>query len=177
MKTLVTALITSLAVPAMLYATPALFPAGITNDVAPNVEFGVLKARPDTYKGRAVQLAGRIMEVHQVDNGTLIVAKQLPIQEFPAYGPSETVHATGLIAVLYPGKVDPAGLRDGNKFIVVAEMQGAKPVSFDGAIRPQTYLLARCMHVWKTGRYYEISDFPHIADGYYPLEEQTYCTK
>ena len=177
MKTFTITLMVALAAPVLAYATPALFPAGTTNDITPNVEFGVFKATPDTYKGRAVQLAGRIMEVQEVENGTLIVAKQLPIQEFPAYGPAETVGATGLIAVLYPGKVDSAGLRDGNKFIVVAEMQGAKPVSFDGATRPQTYLVARCMHIWKTGRYYEISDFPHVADGYYPLEEQTYCSK
>jgi hypothetical protein len=117
------------------------------------------------------------VEVQEVDNGTLILAKQLPIQEYPAYGPAETRGATGLIAVLYPGKVDQDGLRDGNKFIVVADMQGAKPVSVEGVFRAQPYLVARCMHIWKTGRYYEISDFPNVADGYYPLPEQTYCAK
>src|SRR5579883_1896154 len=110
MKTFTASLIATLAVPVVLHAAPALFPSHITNDITPDVEFGVLKAKPDTYKGRAVQLAGRIMEVQEVDNGTLIVAKQLPVQEHPAYGPTETTNATGVIAVFYPGKVDPAGL-------------------------------------------------------------------
>jgi len=30
------------------------------------------------------------------------------------------------------------------------------------------------MHVWKTGRY-ATSDYRYLPDGYYPLEQQTYC--
>ena len=35
--------------------------------------------------------------------------------------------------------------------------------------RPAPYLIARCVHVWKTGRY-AISDFPNLPDGYYRLQ-------
>jgi hypothetical protein len=69
------------------------------------------------------------------------------------------------------------GKRGGNKFVVVGVMNGTKAVDFEGASVAKPYLEARCVHIWKTGNYYEISDFPHVTDGYYPLPEETYCAK
>jgi hypothetical protein len=80
-------------------------------------------------------------------------------------------------AVEYPGKVDEAGLWFGNKLVVLAVAKGNQPVLIDGTLHKEPYMVARCMHVWKTGGYgvYGISDFPHTQDGYWPLEHQTYC--
>lgn len=181
MKTLVVSIAMVLAIPLVACATPQLFPPDAVKDVAQDVEFGVLKAQPDTFKGRAVMLAGRIVAAEKVNNGTLLLVKRLPVVEHPAYGPVETGATTGeKFAVLYPGKVDSEGLWFGNKLIVVAVVQGKQDVSIqDGIPRLEPYVLARCMHIWKTGEYgsYDISDFPHVVDGYYPLPEETYCAK
>jgi hypothetical protein len=54
--------------------------------------------------------------------------------------------------------------------------QRTKVVEVDGARKTVPFLLARCIHIWKTeGK--EIADFPNSSGGYYPLEEDTYCTK
>ncbi|MER3422554.1 MAG: hypothetical protein C4293_04275 [Nitrospiraceae bacterium] len=156
-------------------SSPSFFPPAITADVKANRDFGVMMAKPDAFKGSAVQVAGRIVGVQAMDDETLIIAQRLPVQHYPAYGPVDTRMHGGQFAVLYPGKLDPAALWIGNKFIVAADMLGAKSVDWEGVSRPEPYLVARCMHVWKTGQYYEISDFPYVTDGFYPLEEQTYC--
>jgi starvation-inducible outer membrane lipoprotein len=154
-----------------------LFPSNIISDVDSQSDFGVLRAQPDAFKGRAVQLAGRIIDVQEVEGGSLVLARELPIDSAPVYGPKETPAPTGRFAFLYPGKIDPMGKRGGNKFVVVGVMNGTKAVDFEGASVAKPYLEARCVHIWKTGNYYEISDFPHVTDGYYPLPEETYCAK
>ena len=156
--------------------TTPLFPSSVTQDVRP-MDFGVLVAQPDVYRGQAVQLGGRIVGTETIEEGTLIRVRELKIQTHPVYGPAETVQATSEFAVLYPGRVDPAGLWYGNKLIVIAVAQGARTLNVDGALKVQPYVVARCMHVWKTGGYgsYEIEDFPHTTDGYWPLEHETYC--
>lgn len=156
--------------------TPTIFPHSATSDMQ-NPGFGVMVADPDVFKGSAVQLAGRIIDVQPSSDGTLIVAQHLPVQKYPAYGPVETSEPTSRFAVFYPGQIDPAGLWTGNKFMVAADMHGSHTVNVDGATFQEPYAVARCMHIWKTGENYEIADFPHATDGYYPLEEQTYCKK
>jgi hypothetical protein len=56
----------------------------------------------------------------------------------------------------------------------VGLVEGTQLVNIKGTQRPAPYLVARCVHVWKTGRY-AVNDFPNLPDGYYPLEQQTYC--
>lgn len=157
-------------------STP-LFPPSVTRDVIPT-EFGVLQARPDVFRGQVVQLGGRIVGAEETKGGTIIRVQELPVDEYPVYGPSETLHPTSEFAILYPGKIDPAGVRYGNKLIVVALAKGAETVNVEGVPRVEPYVVARCMHVWKTGGYgsYGIEDFPHTTDGYWPLEHQTYCS-
>jgi starvation-inducible outer membrane lipoprotein len=157
-------------------STPALFPSDIANNSS-SLEFGVLQAKPDVFNGRVVQLAGRIVGVEQADGGTLILAHELPLVKHPAYGPTEASERTSAFAILYPGKVEPNALWYGNKFVVIAVAQGEQTVAVDGIPRKEPYMVAQCMHVWKTGGYYDVSDFPHVFDGYYPLEQQTYCAK
>jgi starvation-inducible outer membrane lipoprotein len=157
-------------------STGPLFPPAITNDVAAP-EFGVLQAKTDVFKGRVVQLAGRIVGVEESPSGTIILAQELPVEKHPVFGPTETDKRTSSFVFLYPGKVDRKALWFGNKFIVVAVAQGQKTLAIDGIPRTEPFVVARCMHVWTTGAYgsYGIEDFPHTPDGYYPLEHQTYC--
>lgn len=157
-------------------STGPLFPPSITSDVT-SPEFGLLQAKTDVFKGRVVQLAGRIVGVEESASGTIILAQELTVEKHPAFGPTETNKPASSFAVLYPGKVDRNALWFGNKFIVVAVAQGQKTLAIDGIPHTEPYVVARCMHVWKTGEYgsYGIEDFPHTPDGYYPLEHQTYC--
>lgn len=147
-------------------------------DVDPRVEFGVLKAQPDVYKGRLVQLAGRIVDIEQEPNGTLLVVRNLPIKNNkPMDSVEESAQPSERFAVLYPGKIDPAGLRFGDEIVVVAQVQGEKSLRpLAGLYERPPYMVASCMHVWKTGGD-NISDFPDYVDTYYPLEEKTYCSK
>ena len=157
-------------------STP-LFPPSVTREITA-MDFGVLQAQPDVFRGQVVQLGGRIVGSEETKDGKVIRVQELPVDEHPIYGPSETVHPTSEFAILYPGRLDPAGVRYGNKLIVVALAKGSQIVSVDGVPRIEPYVVARCMHVWKTGGYgmYGIEDFPHTQDGYWPLEHQTYCS-
>ena len=153
-----------------------LFPPDTLSDVA-SPEFGVVQAKTDVFKGRVVQLAGRIVGVEESASGTIILAQELPVEKHPVLGPTEANKPTSSFAILYPGKVDRKALWFGNKFIVVAVAQGQKTLAIDGIPRTEPYVVARSMHVWKTGAYssYGIEDFPHTTGGYHPLEHQTYC--
>jgi len=157
-------------------STPSLFPPEATRDAAP-LQFGVLETKPDVFKGRVVQLAGRIVGIQQAANGILIRAQELPMQERPVYGPAQVIKGTPEFAILYPGKVDEKALWFGNKLVVIAVAQGSHSIDVEGIPRRAPYVVARCMHIWKTGEYgsYGIEEFPHLTDGYYPLEHQTYC--
>ena len=157
-------------------STP-LFPPSVTHDVRA-IEFGVLQAQPDVFRGQVVQLGGRIVGAEETKDGLIIRVQELRVDEHPVYGPSETIYPTVEFAILYPGKVDPAGIQFGNKLIVVALAKGSQSVNVEGLPRMEPYVIARCMHVWKTGGYGSdgIEDFPHTVDGYWPLEHETYCS-
>ena len=136
------------------------------------------KTKTDVFEGRVVQLAGRIVGIEESASGTIILARELPVEKHPVFGPTETNKPMLSFAVLYPGKVDRNALWFGNKFIVVAVARRTKNVGTLMAFLAQNRIVvARCMHVWKTGAYgsYGIEDYPHTSDGYYPLEHQTYC--
>ena len=89
-------------------------------------EFGVLQAKTDVFKARVVQLAGRIVGIEKSASGTIILARELPVEKHPVFGPAETNKPMKSFAVLYPGKVDSNALWFGNKFIVVAVADGEK---------------------------------------------------
>ena len=152
-------------------STPSLFPPEAKRDAVP-LQFGVLVAKPDVFKGRVVQLAGRIVGIDQSVDGILIRAQELPMD--PASRPAEIAKGTPQFGIMYPGKVDEKALWLGNKLIVIGLAEGSQAIQVDGLMRTTPYVVARCMHIWKTGAY-AIKDYPHITDGYYPLEHQTYC--
>ena len=154
-------------------STPSLFPPEAIRDTAP-LQFGVLEAKPDVFKGRVVQLAGRIVGIERSAEGILIRAQELPLARNPGSGPVELVKGTPEFAIIYPGKVDEKALWFWNKFVVVGLAQGSHTIHVDGVSHTAPYVVARCIHIWKTGSY-RIEDYPHLTDGYYPLEHQTYC--
>jgi len=176
MKPLFISLIGLVGIVSIGCSTPSLFPPEATRDAAP-LQFGALEAKPDVFKGRVVQLAGRIVGVEEAADGILIRAQELPMQEHPRYGPALVYKGTPEFAIKYPGKVDKQALWFGNKLVVIAIAQGARSINVEGIPRTAPYVVARCMHIWKTGEYgsYGIEDFPHVTDTYYPLEHQTYC--
>lgn len=141
-------------------------------------EFGVLSAKPDTYQGRAIRLAGRMVSVEATDEGTMIVAEWLPFPEPGQYGPAESrVRAGERFTLRYPGKLDPMGSWYGNKFIVAGAMKGTSDIiTIDGLTKPVPHVEARCLHVWKTGDS-ELSDAaPDVEQTGFPPLEQTYCS-
>jgi starvation-inducible outer membrane lipoprotein len=157
-------------------APAPLFPAKETRDVDGQFDFDAWRVSPSTGIGRTVQIGGRIIQAEETEAGVQIVAQQLPIVNRPAYGPTDTGRRRGSyeFAFLFPDKLQPRAITAGNRFIVIGVTQRPKVVVVSGAPKTEPYLLARCVHIWKTeGR--EISDFPYLATGYYPLEEDTYC--
>jgi len=176
MKPLINSLIGIIGMISMGCAAPSLFPPEETRDATP-LRFGVLEAKSDVFKGRVVQLAGRIVGVDQSTDGVLIRAQELPMVRHPVYGPMEVGKGTPEFVILYPDKVDKKALWFGNKLVVIAVAQGSLSIAMDGISRREPYVVARCMHVWKTGEYgsYGIDEFPNLTDTYYPLEHQTYC--
>ena len=154
------------------------FPENGGETLKGSTEFGVLSATPDTYMGRAVRLAGRMVSVEETDQGTMILAEWLPFPEPGQYGPAEAVPVKiRRFTLHYPGKIDPMGLWYGNKFIVTGAVTGTSPmVTADGATKTIPNIKARCLHVWKTGDS-ELSDSnPDVEQTGFPPLEQTYCT-
>ncbi|HKN88080.1 MAG TPA: Slp family lipoprotein [Nitrospiraceae bacterium] len=157
---------------------PALFSKDVLRSVDENFDLTAWRSAPNASAGHTIKVGGKLVQADLMERGTLIVGMQLPIVEHPAYGPTEMGKRSDSFefALLYSGKIDPGALSPGNRFIAVGLIQRTKVVEVDGAPKTEPYLLARCIHIWRTeGR--EIADFPNVGGGYYPLEEDTYCTK
>ncbi|MGH7231332.1 MAG: Slp family lipoprotein [Nitrospiraceae bacterium] len=155
---------------------PSLFQPEVMKEVEPDFDFQAWRSASNANVGRHVKLGGRIIQAELTQEGVLIVAAHLPITEHPVYGPRETGKRTGEFVFLYPGQLEDRVLTTGNRLIVVGTTQRARIVSVDDAPKTEPYLIARCVHIWKTeGR--EIADFPNVGAGYYPLEENTYCLR
>lgn len=154
--------------------TQPLFPPAAVKDLDPNLQMGIFNPEADIYfKGHLAQAGGRIIAIEQTSDGVLITAEELPLAQ-AATRVVATAKSTGWFVFLYGGQIDPGMLQQGNEFIMVGLVEGTQRVTIKGVPRLAPYLVARCMHVWKTGRYAS-TDFPNLPDGYYPLEQQTYC--
>jgi len=123
------------------------------------------------------QLGGRILQATENDKGIVIVASQLPIVNYPVYGPAEDVDRTGdyEFAFLYTGEIEPLDLMKGNRFIVVGTTTSRRPVLVNGIPKTKPFLIADCIHVWQTAGA-EIAEFKEsVGGGFSPLPETTYC--
>ncbi len=153
-----------------------MFPASVMKSVDSTKQYAIFNPEADTYfKGLTVLAGGRVVSVSQKNDGFLIVAQELPVRNRPSRMPMDGVKPIGDFVFLYQGDIEPAGIQNGNKFILVGEIRGTETMTINGAAKAVPYLIVQCLHVWKTGRY-AIADFPDLPDGFYPLEEQTYCT-
>jgi hypothetical protein len=104
--------------PARLWSAGGVSHAGGGADAIPIDEFADLDLVPDTFKGRAVMMAGRIIGVEPDGQGVIIVAEWLPVPKDMGKGPSEVdVKPDRKFVVHYPKAIDSAGLWEGNKFV------------------------------------------------------------
>ena len=158
----------------VLACSEPLFPPAAVKDLDPALQMGIFNPEADIYfKGHLAKAGGRIIAFEQTSDGTLITAEELPLTQ-ASTRVVETAKPNGWFVFLYGGQMDSAGLQQGNEFIMVGLVEGTQLVNIKGTQRPAPYLIARCLHVWKSGRYAS-TDFPNLPDGYYPLEQQTYC--
>ena len=161
-------------VPILCACSQPFFPAKAVRDLDANMQISLFSSEVDTYfKGHVAQVGGRIISVRHSDKGSLITAYELPLEDRSST-PNEKVRPIGLFVFLFPGEIDPAGVQAGNEFVLVGEIEGVEVVQTDTVRRPVPYLIARCVHVWKTGSF-AMADFPHLPAGYSALDQQTYC--
>lgn len=153
-----------------------LFPTDDTQAVTQE-QFGVLTAKPDVYRGRAVKLAGRMVGVETTDKGTMILAEWLPLPSEGQYGPaSNPITQQDRFSFLYPGNIDTWGTWKGNRFIITGEIEGSQEVisSLTGQSKSLPYMVARCIHVWEIGDNLWWTQ-PDTEPGGYPYLQKTYC--
>lgn len=154
--------------------TTPLFPPKAVQGLDPNLQMSIFSPESDVYfKGQVGQVGGRIISASPAQQGVLITAQGLPLKDL-ASPPIESASPLGVFVLLYQGPIDPPGIQTGNKFVVVGRVEGTQIVQVERTARPVPYLIARCLHVWKTGTY-AMADFPNLPGGYSPLEQETYC--
>ena len=153
--------------------------------VSPTIQFEAWRdAGPSNESGKSdagikIQLGGRIVQATEDGKGIVIVAEQLPIANYPVYGPREreqdTKTGTYEFAFLYAGEIEPLDLMRGNRFIVVGTTTSRRPLLMRGIPKTVPFLLADCIHVWQTAGA-EIAEFKEgVGGGFSPLPETTYC--
>ena len=130
MKFLFSSMIGIVGIVSVACSTPSLFLPEAIRDAAP-LQFGVLVAKPDVFKGRVVQLAGRIVGIERSADGILIRAQELPMARDHVSGPAEIVKGTPQFAIMYPGKVDEKALWLANKLVVIGLAQGSQAIQAD----------------------------------------------
>lgn len=161
------------------------FPPKVMENVSPTFQFEAWRdAGPSNESGKSdaglkVQLGGRIVQITEEGKGLMIVAEQLPIANYPVYGPRETEQDTRTgnyeFAFLYAGEIEPLDLMRGNRFIVVGTTTSRRPLLVKGVPKTEPFLLADCIHVWQTAGA-EIAEFKEdVGGGFSPLPETTYC--
>jgi hypothetical protein len=123
-----------------------------------------------------VPVGGRIVTTTQQD-GVLVVVEKLPLlHDDPTQGPDDKAPAEGWFMFSLKGNIEELGRKPGNKLVVVGKWEGTQVAEVGSLKRDVPYLVARCVHIYKTGRE-KISEFPHLTDGYYPLPRETYCAR
>jgi starvation-inducible outer membrane lipoprotein len=179
--------LTTLALCAVLSACTANtpFPPEVMEKISPTFHFEAWRdASPTNESGKSdagikVQLGGRIVQATENAKGIVIVAAQLPIVNYPVYGPTEMEDITRTgdyeFAFLYTEEIEPLDLMRGNRFIVVGTTTSRRPVLVNGRPKTAPFLNADCIHVWQTAGA-EIAEFKEgVGGGLSPLPETTYC--
>lgn len=151
-----------------------VFSANQLNGVERNFDFARWHTTPSQIPPTKIELGGRIIEAQSIGKTITMVAAQLPIVKYPAYGPKQA-KSKGEFVIIYHGKIAQPFLHPGNRIMVVGMTQGAKLVAVDDVMRTLPSLEANCLHIWKTGNV-DIADFSSSGAGYGALEEETFCS-
>lgn len=153
-------------------SAPLTYPMKVDGTEAiPVTEFGDLDIVPDTFKGRAIMMAGRIVGVEAEGQGVAIVAEWLPVPKEMGKGPSDSdAKSDQQFVVHYPKAIDTAGLWEGNKFVAVGYKEDMEPTKKSSL----PSVNASCLHIWKT-RGLSIAGTLEDERGRFPVLEQTYC--
>ncbi|MBS0151249.1 MAG: alkaline phosphatase D family protein [Nitrospira sp.] len=154
--------------------THPLFPPDVTKALDPSLQMDIFNPEAETYlTNHLIQVGGRISDVEKTVDGSMITVEALPLNKSRTMV-IESAPSTGSFVLQYSQHLDPSALERGNKLIVVGVLTDSSTVTPPSARKPLPLVMARCLHVWKTGRY-EVRDFPHLPTGYYTLRHQTYC--
>ncbi len=149
-------------------ASETSFPGNGSQAVSQASEFVALQAQAESFKGKTMRLAGRMVRVRTEGADTVIVAEWLPFPEDPESGPDELLaQEDQLFTVRYPGSLDVLGALEGNKFLAIGRVEGMR--------NSLPSLVATCLWVWKTGPS-PIQEEPDVEFAGYPVLEETYCT-
>ena len=158
-------------------APSKVFPPEAMQGVDPDFDFTRWRMLPNQAEAKKIQLGGQIVQSESTGETITLVVAQLPIVEHPAYGPKDTGKSKGEFAISYRGKIESSFLQRGNHIMVVGMTQAPKVVSVDDLPKSLPSVMAKCLHIWKTGGR-EIAEFPfNTGGGYEPLEEKTVCTE
>ncbi|GJL66000.1 MAG: hypothetical protein NPIRA05_09710 [Nitrospirales bacterium] len=151
------------------------FPINGSQTLKSESDFGVLTTQPDAFQGQAIKLAGRIVGVETMAEGTMVTAEWLPYPNVEYMGPrSAEAKSSERFVLFYPGQLDAEGKLYGNKFLVIGKKGKSESIStINGKSDTIPYIAARCLHVWKTGDS-EI-ETESATEYAYPVE-QTYCS-
>lgn len=176
MTVVATLLVLSWAVVSAYAPTYKVFPPKVIEDVDRNFDFSRWRMMTDGSESKKVQLGGRIVQAQVAGDTVIIVVSQLPIVDYPAYGPKDTGKHNGDFVVSYQGQIERPDLQPGNRVMVVGTTRPWKLITVNDLSRNYPIVEAQCLHFWNTqGR--DIADFPFYEAGYVALRQETVCTK
>jgi starvation-inducible outer membrane lipoprotein len=152
-----------------------VFPAEVLQGVDRHFDFTRWRAVPNQIAPTKIELGGRIIETQTIGNTVTIVAAQLAVVRYPAYGPKQG-KSKGEFVISYQGKIGGPFLNPGNRLMVVGMTHGTKLAAVDDVMRSLPWVEASCVHIWKTGNT-DIADYASSGAGYGVLEEETFCAR
>lgn len=158
-------------------STSKVFPSKVLEDVDSSFDFTNWHRMAERSDSKKVQLGGRVVEAQSSRDSVTIVVSQLPIVQYPAYGPKDNKKDNGEFVIVFHGTIDGPDLQAGNRVMVVGVTRPRENVTVNDRSRNLPIVAAECLHFWNTqGR--EISDFPFSGGaGYVTLRQETVCAK
>ena len=150
-----------------------VFPPDVVDGVDHSFDFVRWRSAPRQTEPVKIQLGGRIVDTHTIGGTVTIVAAELAVVRYPAYGPKEG-KSKGNFVITYRGDIKAPFLHPGNRIMVVGMASRTRLVTVDDVMRTLPSVEARCVHIWKTGNT-DISESLSSGSGYPVLEEETFC--
>jgi starvation-inducible outer membrane lipoprotein len=176
MKIVASLLVLSWVLASACTPTYKVFPSKVMEDVDRNFDFSRWRMMTDWSESKTVQLGGRIVQSQVSGDTVTLLVGQLPIVDYPAYGPKDNRKNNGDFAIIFQGQIEKSDLQPGNRVMVAGTTRPWKVVTVNDLTRGYPIVEARCLHFWNTqGR--DIEDFPFYEAGYTTLRQETVCAK